>query len=57
MISETENKLQGTKGISEWNLKEDVIRSNIAMARSSAMAWVGLGLGLGFGLVLGLGLG
>lgn len=27
MISETENKLQGTKGISEWNLKEDVIRS------------------------------
>ena len=27
MISETENKLQGTNGISEWNLKEDVIRS------------------------------
>ena len=27
MISETQNKLQGTKGISEWNLKEDVIRS------------------------------
>lgn len=27
MTSETENKLQGTKGISEWNLKEDVIRS------------------------------
>lgn len=27
MTSETENTLQGTKGISEWNLKEDVIRS------------------------------